>query len=322
MRRASWASSRSGCAIQRGQRDAADERDAEGEGAEEHVQPRLGVDLLGVVALGHHDLHQPLQIADGERHRPPQVALVVVVELERHVPLERRPPRGGRRQLGVDDLGPRGAGAAAADQHGPLPGGDEHAPARRDLQVFEGAGQPVEREVHGEDAAHAAGGVEQRRRAGDAEAAAGVELVGLRPRHVAARLGRAEVRSLRRPVLVVVGTPHRLPPAVGQEAVLLEADATAGREAAVDVDVAALVTPGADEPVGAIAVAHPAHVRMRAQHGQHEVLERAGIVGIELALLDEVQAHPGGGLGVLEDPSGVGGGEAGGLGHGRVDQRA
>ena len=61
---------------------------------------------------------------------------------------------------------------------------------------------------------------------------------------------------------------------------------------------------------------------MRAQHGQHEVLERAGIVGIEQALLDEVQAHPGGGLGVLEDPGGVGGGEAGGLGHGRVEQRA
>jgi hypothetical protein len=38
--------------------------------------------------------------------------------------------------------------------------------------------------------------------------------------------------------------------------------------------------------------------------------------------LDEVQTDSGGGLGVLEDTGGVGGGEASRMRHGRAEQRA
>jgi hypothetical protein len=214
--------------------------------AERERDAGLGVDVLGVVGRGDDNLHHPLQITDRDGHRADEIRLALVLEFVRgvaHRGLSHR--RGG--ELGVDDLSTRGAGAPAPDQQRALRRRDEHAPARRHLQVFEGARQPVQREIHGEDALHAAQQVEDRSGAGDAESAAGVELVRLGPHRRSLSFRSAEVRPLRRTVAMVIGAAHRLPAAVRENAIFLEPDAPSIREALVDVDVVARITPRAEE---------------------------------------------------------------------------
>jgi len=276
--------------------------------------------LLGVVALRHDDLDEPVQITDAQRDGTAEIARSLVLEFERGLLLERGPLHRRAGQLGIDDLDAGRPRAPPAHQDGPLARRDEHTPVLRDLQVLERAGQPIEREVDGEDAPDVAAGVEERRRARDAEAAAGVELVGLRPHHVTLRRRGAEVRTLRRPVPVVVHPAYRLAASVGEDSILHQSDPLADRKAVIHEHVAAVVALGADEVIGATAVTDPAHVRVRAQERQRKALERPGVVGIELALLSEQWAQPHGGLGVLQRAVGVRSREPRRLQHRGVEQ--
>jgi hypothetical protein len=122
---------------------------------------------------------------------------------------------------------------------------------------------------------------------------------------------------------MVVGAADGLATAIGEDAVLLEPDRSLVRKAPVEVGVVARVTPRAEEAVLAVAVAHPAQVRMGVQHREQEALERASVAAlIELALLNQLGPETRGGGGVLEHARGVRRGEPGGLGHRRVEQRA
>ena len=305
-----------------GQRAAPDDGQGQRQDAQHDGQPPLGIHVLGVVALGHDHFHQPAQVAGLQRHRAAQVGLVVVIELERGLRLLRAALHGRQRQLAIDDLRARGARAPPADQHRPLARRHEHAPVGGDLQILERAGQAVEREIHREHAQGLAGGIEERRGARDAQPAAGEELVRLGPDDRAAGRGGAEVRPLGRAIAVVVRAAGGLAPAVGEDAVFLEPDPVSDGEAAVHEDVAPLVAPGADEAVAAVAVADPAHVGMRAQHGLGERLECAHVVGVEATAADQLGAEASDRLGVLQHPLGVGRGEPRGLGHRGVEQGA
>ena len=119
---------------------------------------------------------------------------------------------------------------------------------------------------------------------------------------------------------MVVHSADRLTRPVGEDSILLQSDPRADRKAVIGEDVAPVVALGTEEVIGAAAVAHPAHVLVRAQHGQRESLERFGIVGIELALLGEQDTEPHGGLGVLQRAIGVGRGQPYRLQHRGVEQ--
>jgi len=105
----------------------------------------------------------------------------------------------------------------------PVAGGDEHPPAWRHVKVVHEAGQTVQGEVDREDPVHRAGRVHERHRARDPEPPI-VEAVGLGPHDAAPSLGQAVEGLLAGAIAVVVQLPHPLPPATGQDAVLLEPD--------------------------------------------------------------------------------------------------
>ena len=200
----------------RGQETAA-EGEGEGQQPERGGAPRLPIDGVGVVALGHHHLHEPAEVAHLEGHGSAQVRIGSVGELELRLPIGIDVAGGAAHQVRVHAvLGGRARPRFPAQQQGALPGGEEHAAARRHVEGAEEAPEAVQREVHREHAAHLAPRVENGGGAGDPEAAPCVELVGLRPDQLARALGRREVRALAGPVAVVVGPAHGpapLPPA-------------------------------------------------------------------------------------------------------------
>src|SRR4029453_17977897 len=125
---------------------------------------------------------------------------------------------------------------------------------------------------------------EQRHRAGQPEAATGVELVGLGPDEIASRLGGAEERPQAGPVAMIVRALDRLTAAIGPHAVLFHADALAVREAPVHVEGAGAVPPRPHEAVLPVAIAHPGELGMGAEHAEREALEGVEVRRVEPAL--------------------------------------
>src|SRR5439155_315775 len=205
-------------------RHPAGSRHHESQDAEAERDASFRVDLLGVVVLRDDDLDEPGQTAHRHRDGPAEIPRSLVLEFERGLLLHGGASEGRAGQLGIDDLGPRRPRAATADQDGPLAGRNEDPPVLGNAQVFQRAGQSVEQEVDREHAPNVALGIEQRRRARDAETSAGVELVGLRPHQVTLRHRGLEVRALRGPVAVVVHSADRLTRPVGEDSILLQSD--------------------------------------------------------------------------------------------------
>ena len=284
--------------------------------------PRLRLDGGGVVALGHHHGCHPLPVPHRKRRRPAEVPLAA--------PLER--VSGGRaRAQAFHDLAdergvlprrpPGGVDAARRRDEKPVPGGDEHAAARRHAEIAHEPGQAGEREVHGEDPAHRAGRVQERHRTGDAEPSV-VEAIGLGPRHIAPRRGQAKERLLPRAIAMVGRLAHPLPPAVGQDAILLEPDPAALGKAPVQVELAGAIVPGSHEAIGPVSVADPAQPGIRAQDPEGVFTERPEIVRGEESPRHEARAEPHRALGVAEELRGVVGRHARGLRHRVVDEGA
>ncbi len=292
------------------------------QGPEPRGPPRLRLDGGRVIPLRHDDRRDPLAIADRKGGRTREVALAAVLErvAGRHARAELLHDLPDERRV----LAGRHAGRVDAARSGdevPVARGDEDPTPGRHVELAHEARQAVEREVHREDPTRRAGAVEEGRRARDPESPV-VEAVGLRPRNPAPRLGQAVEGLLARPVSVVVRLPHALPAAIGKDAVLLEPDPAAAREAPVHVELIGAVGPGADEAVRAVAVADPGKLGGRAQHAERVLAERPEVVRIEQAARDERGTQPDGTLRVADERRGVVGGHARRLRHRAVHQGA
>jgi hypothetical protein len=133
-----------------GGRDAAAERDQDGEGAQQEGAPALRVDPLRVVARGHHDCRAPAEAPRRQRHRAGQVAFAAVPEFDARprVALE-----GHLRQRGGGNAGhPMRAAPPRLDERAAVAGGQEDPPAGRHLDLVEKLGEPGQREVDREHA--------------------------------------------------------------------------------------------------------------------------------------------------------------------------
>ena len=120
---------------------------------------------------------------------------------------------------------------------------------------------------------------------------------------------------------MVLIAAHQDPGKARDQTVLAQPDAVTVPMRVVDVDLHVLVSPRADEPVGAIAEAHPRQARIRLERGEDEALHVRVVARVELALGDELGAEAGDRFGLAEELLGMGGGESRGLLHGRVDDR-
>ena len=186
--------------------------------------------VLGVVALGHDDLHQPAQVADRERHRAAEVRLAVVIELEGGLRLTagcaaRWPAASSRSMISAREAPePRRPISTA-----PWPVATNTRPRRDTSSSSRAPASRSSEKSTVKTPRTSSRRVEQRRRAGDAEAAARRRTRTARSRRpsrlaaAARKYGRSDG-----PVAVVVGAAHRFAPAVGEDAILLQPDAVAG----------------------------------------------------------------------------------------------